>query len=199
ISCVNNLKQIGLFTYIYTDDNDDFFPKLNGEIGNWVRYLQRYTIMNDPGADAMNAELERHSSYFYCPNSQLKPKNVGGVDLKGSCWNPGYGSFTAGPMQKTSSAGYTITNWKNSQTSNPSGSILICDSNDANDSTELTPYGHYYILCGSGKQWFGARHGEKVNAVHVDGSVSTYSGALLRSRLGAQHASLPINSDCIGD
>ena len=136
ISCVNNLKQIGLFTYIYTDDNDDFFPKLNGEIGNWVRYLQRYTIMNDPGADAMNAELERHSSYFYCPNSQLKPKNVGGVDLKGSCWNPGYGSFTAGPMQKTSSAGYTITNWKNSQTSNPSGSILICDSNDANDRSE---------------------------------------------------------------
>jgi prepilin-type N-terminal cleavage/methylation domain-containing protein/prepilin-type processing-associated H-X9-DG protein len=36
ISCLNNLKQMTLFTQIYTDDNNDFFPTaLATTYGNW--------------------------------------------------------------------------------------------------------------------------------------------------------------------
>lgn len=198
-SCLNKLKQIGLYTMLYTDENDDNFPKLNGEIGNWVRYLQRYSIQSNPTADTMNAECENRSSIWYCPEVELKTWTSGSVTLHGSCWNPGYGSFTVGPLQQTSKAGYTITNCKAGQTSCPSSSIMYSDSNDASSESELTPYGHYYILLGSGKQWFGNRHNGKTNAVHVDGSVSSYNGIWLRSLLGAasKHSLVPINSDCI--
>jgi len=198
-SCLNKLKQIGIYTMLYTDDNEDYYPKLNGEIGNWVRYLQRYVTQHNPTADTMNAEMEKRSSIFYCPDVELKEKTVGSVVLHGSCWNPGYGSFTVGPLQKTSKAGYTILNWKSGQTSCPSASILFADSSDGDTSAELNKYGHYYILLGSGKQWFGNRHSNQTNAVHVDGSASSYNGVWLRTLLGAaaKHSLVPINSDCI--
>lgn len=199
-SCVNNLKQIAQYTIVYAGDNQEYFPELNNSVGTWPRVLQKAVIYGTSGtADAMNAEFERQNSLFYCPNVKLKPKTIGSVELKGSVWNPGYGALTIGPLAKTSSAGYTTSNWKMGRTSNPSGSILYADSNDAVDSTTLTPNGHYYIQCGSGKLWFAPRHTEKVNVAHVDGSVAAYKGVYLNGRLGGLHAKLPINSDCIDD
>ena len=201
-SCVNNLKQIGHYTFIYASDNQEHFPELNNNIGTWPRVLQKTVIYGASAtADQMNADFEKQNCLFYCPNVKLKEKTIGGVTLKGSCWNPGYGAFTIGPLAKTSKAGYTTSNWKMGRTSNPSSSILYADSNDGDTSATLNNYGHYYILLGSGKAWFGARHTEKVNVAHVDGSVGNEKGTYLNSRLGASsyYNKVPLNSDCIDD
>ena len=199
-SCVNNLKQIGHYTFIYAGDNQEHFPELNNSIGTWPRVLQKTVIYGTSAtADQMNADFEKQNCLFYCPNVKPKEKTIGGVTLKGSCWNPGYGAFTIGPLAKTSKAGYTTSNWKMGRTSNPSSSILYADSNDGDASSVQTPNGHYYINVASGKQWFGIRHTGKTNVAHVDGSVTNYDGLYLVSRLGGLKDKVPLNSDCIDD
>jgi len=59
ISCLNNLKQVGLFLQLYTDDNKDTFPACRGmkpALGNndwWANYLGQYAAGN--------------SNLFHCP------------------------------------------------------------------------------------------------------------------------------------
>ena len=33
-SCLNNVKQLGLSFFLYTDDNEDYFPPINGPVAN---------------------------------------------------------------------------------------------------------------------------------------------------------------------
>ena len=59
ISCLNNLKQVGLFVQLYTDDSGDLFPAcraLQPALGMddwWGNYLSRYSAGN--------------SNLFHCP------------------------------------------------------------------------------------------------------------------------------------
>ena len=59
ISCLNNLKQIGLFLQLYTDDSNDIFPACRGQqpaLGVndwWGNYLGKYSAGN--------------SNLFHCP------------------------------------------------------------------------------------------------------------------------------------
>ena len=63
ITCLNNLKQVGLFMQLYTDDYQDIFPPHHGQNpalgGNydwWVYYLDKYTAGN--------------SNLLHCPTLQ---------------------------------------------------------------------------------------------------------------------------------
>src|SRR2546430_1373676 len=43
ISCINNLRQLGLSLHMYADDNDGFFPVRGGSVSNrWPAQLQEY-------------------------------------------------------------------------------------------------------------------------------------------------------------
>ena len=60
ISCLNNLKQVGLFVQLYTDDSQDVFPACRGQdpslpaMNNWWgNYLGKYSAGN--------------SNLFHCP------------------------------------------------------------------------------------------------------------------------------------
>ena len=59
ISCLNNLKQVGLFLQLYTDDSNDTFPACRGQqpaLGIddwWGNYLGKYSAGN--------------SNLFHCP------------------------------------------------------------------------------------------------------------------------------------
>jgi len=59
ISCLNNLRQVGLFLQLYTDDSNDIFPACRGQnpaLGMddwWGNYLGKYSAGN--------------SNLFHCP------------------------------------------------------------------------------------------------------------------------------------
>ena len=96
IQCLNNLKQIGLFTQLYTDDSLDFFPGHRDMEPNifapqddwWGNYLGKYCAGN--------------SNLFHCPVLQGK-RNVFEPDFTWSWETPdssepgsrvGYGANT---------------------------------------------------------------------------------------------------------
>jgi len=59
-SCVNNLKQIGLAVFMYTQDNNEFFPKAHSAdtytwIGGLLRYCNdNYKLFNCPSGNRSN-------------------------------------------------------------------------------------------------------------------------------------------------
>src|SRR5690349_12294119 len=71
ISCINNLKQLGIATYLYAQDNEDAFP-MSAEQGNsWVASLQ-------PHAGSTNIyrcpkDANRTRPYSYAMNDFLLP------------------------------------------------------------------------------------------------------------------------------
>ncbi len=63
ISCVNNLKQLGLSTTMYVDDNEGFFPARGGTISNrWPAQLQEYY---------------KELKLLHCPTDLPAPVNFG--------------------------------------------------------------------------------------------------------------------------
>jgi len=80
ISCLNNLKQVGLFFQLYTDDNTDLFPPCRGLSPPgvapaddwWGTYLGKYSAAN--------------SNLFHCPVLQ-GTRNVYEPNFKWS-WRP---------------------------------------------------------------------------------------------------------------
>jgi prepilin-type processing-associated H-X9-DG protein len=80
IKCLSNLKQVGLATLMYANDNNDFVP-IHPVAGNWLWDVNRKT------ADAMTAAGARRQ-ILYCPGLAASIKDI---DL---WWEKGGGSST---------------------------------------------------------------------------------------------------------
>lgn len=70
ISCVNNMKQLGLVGNLYADDNDEFFPSNTYDTYfKWVHLVHPYLDGTTPGAGVALKE----NSVFNCPASTFRP------------------------------------------------------------------------------------------------------------------------------
>ena len=64
ISCLNNLRQLGIFMQLYTDDNNDFFPAHRNALqpaGNGNKYL------TDWWGTCIFGYSQNNSNLFHCP------------------------------------------------------------------------------------------------------------------------------------
>jgi len=89
IKCLNNLKQLGTWSNMYSTDYDDFLLLAGGNLslsdpagfsGSWIALLQR----NYAGKSASTAtELEQESPWkgtpFYCPDNTYTINKSGGL------------------------------------------------------------------------------------------------------------------------
>jgi prepilin-type N-terminal cleavage/methylation domain-containing protein/prepilin-type processing-associated H-X9-DG protein len=96
--CKNNLKQMGVATYLYVDDNDDFLPFAWGmlhdaNINNFQALLVPYIMRDHFEAGGDTAESDFAKNVFACPtrlreNHYRNDKEFNGV---GNPWKISYG------------------------------------------------------------------------------------------------------------
>ncbi|MBI4023778.1 MAG: DUF1559 domain-containing protein [Verrucomicrobia bacterium] len=74
ISCMNNLKQLGVAFFLYAQDNNDFLPP-NKEGGwatatTWCRYVSPYLGKKESDALGALSPLSSYPGYLACPSAK---------------------------------------------------------------------------------------------------------------------------------
>jgi prepilin-type N-terminal cleavage/methylation domain-containing protein/prepilin-type processing-associated H-X9-DG protein len=127
ISCVSNLKQIGLAIVLYSDDYDDYMPQAWTDDGlSWqdrlVPYLRRMGLITSTG----EYEFRRTAKVFSCPSSKLNYIHITG-DPNGATY--GYRSYGVS-VEFMTSTGFSHTLYRMSSVGTPSDKALVFDYND---------------------------------------------------------------------
>ena len=78
ISCLNNLKQIGLASQLYANDHDDALPRSSHEHLSWVGSLVPYGVTN---VYRCPKDLNTVRRYSYAINDFLLPEANGQPDF----------------------------------------------------------------------------------------------------------------------
>jgi prepilin-type N-terminal cleavage/methylation domain-containing protein/prepilin-type processing-associated H-X9-DG protein len=79
ITCVNDLKQLGLSVVMYADDHDGYYPMRGG---NWQGDLKSLAAKQATGAGSNYWPLQLQPYYhetkvLYCPSDVAEPENFG--------------------------------------------------------------------------------------------------------------------------
>ncbi len=178
VSCVNNLKNVGLMFTSYADDFDDYFPSpsvpkgdgLSGSGSNWGDGLKWATRLS-----AYNAKQNRFRN-LSCPALPYQGM-VGGIYENDQVFgmNPnltgGWGTSKLVKRGKITRISYTYNNLPNSK--NASDTVIVADSLHVSSKVQ-------FIYVGASDAEVHLRHAEAANCLMLDGSVSSRNEAVLR-------------------
>jgi prepilin-type N-terminal cleavage/methylation domain-containing protein len=153
ISCLNNLRQLGIFMQLYTDSNNDTFPGTraytwftpqNGSANPLDNWWGQYIFPNNG-----NITNNTANTVFRCPailSTEYLPNGTPwswafNSDLVGYGFNTYFlGAFPQPNTIDNVFAGgfnYTPNTWfKRSGVTHPADTLLVCDSNPKSDGTD---------------------------------------------------------------
>jgi prepilin-type N-terminal cleavage/methylation domain-containing protein/prepilin-type processing-associated H-X9-DG protein len=130
ISCVSNLKQLGLAITLYADDYDSYLPQAATEFpGNlsWQDRLVKYLRQITGVITGSDYEFRRTQKVFQCPSSPLDFIKI----TSGSPDTWGYASYGVSIEFMTSEAQCTPNKlYRMSSVDQPSDKALVFDYND---------------------------------------------------------------------
>jgi prepilin-type N-terminal cleavage/methylation domain-containing protein/prepilin-type processing-associated H-X9-DG protein len=155
-ACLSNVKQIGVATRMYADDNSDALPRSAHQGASWVATLQPYC----GGTNLWRCPRdERNRLYSYALNDYLLPPSIGG----------------AGDYSKTAQVPSPVqTFW-----------LSECQTNYvSNDHFHFTPWNDgAYAPESFASQVAVQRHLASANYLYVDGHAQLLKWSLVRSEL----------------
>ena len=179
ISCISNLKQVGLAAAMYQDTHNGHYPQYNINFKTfWPYLLATYTktasVFLCPSHTRNKARLD-----YYLGNS--KPSDI--AKIKG-WYNP---SYTSNYYYITGTEGAGAVSCKNSKIPQPSQTLFLVDAvAGAPNSTTTNGWG-YYI----GRSWLTTsignvtgRHSNKANVLWTDAHVSAEATSKIFSTAG---------------
>ncbi len=164
ISCINNLKQLGLAIFSYATENDEYLPpSLNQAEANrmWPDYIKEHAgygrtwtlFANDKGSSSIFRCAERHPTlWFGYPDFSINSDIFPHIKADGTV-NP---AWTAGPIPAAE---------KLSRLSSLENTLFLADRRDGYTAVDYRartdPYFQYYSI--------EFRHGTSVNVLYGDG------------------------------
>ncbi len=173
--CMSNLKQIGTAFYMYINDYGEYFPPFI-TANNWDAYnayWHRLLVLNAYIGSKTDAKWWK---FFRCPSSPNKPGS-GTYDIPGWYYryiSYGYNYYNIGCSLRAS-GGLNSPPAKLSQIKNPSATVLLVDSIEANNAG-ISQYAGYFVStddAGTGDRGRPhPRHSGACNVLWVDGHVS---------------------------
>jgi len=144
ISCLNNLKQVGIFLQLYTEDSSDVFPVCRGQqpaLGMndwWGNYLDHYSAGN---SNLFHCPVLQSIRSQYTPNFTWSWNSTG--DPNNSAPKPGdrigyaanvffmfYPAPSVQPAQTVSFGGFSFSSgyhFKRTSIRTPTDCMMICD------------------------------------------------------------------------
>jgi prepilin-type processing-associated H-X9-DG protein len=126
ISCVSNLKQLGLAITLYADDYDSYMPQADTLDGlSWQDRLVKYLKQINGIINVSDYEFRRNQHVFSCPSSNLNYISI----TPGSSDTYGYRSYGVS-LQFMTSAFSCQNLYKMSSVDQPSDKALVFDYND---------------------------------------------------------------------
>jgi prepilin-type N-terminal cleavage/methylation domain-containing protein/prepilin-type processing-associated H-X9-DG protein len=126
ISCVSNLKQIGLAVTLYSDDYDNYLPQAYTLDGlSWQDRLVKYLKQIQGVIGTSDYEWRRNQHVFFCPSSNLNYIHMG----PGNPDTYAYRSYGVS-LQFLTSASDTTTLYRMGAVDQPSDKALVFDYND---------------------------------------------------------------------
>jgi prepilin-type N-terminal cleavage/methylation domain-containing protein/prepilin-type processing-associated H-X9-DG protein len=182
IACLNNLKQVGLFMQLYTDENKDVFPAHRDALGLFNSYDWWGPQIVTYGGGASNL--------FMCPAIKGTQKLPNGQpwDWAFDRDKVGYGYNSMFLGLDTSHANPTIQplgayqfigtrNFKRTSVKKPTENLMICDAEPEANGSSTNVYwssSRWWPLAGEhvGSTYSGvsmSRHSQRGNVVFVDG------------------------------
>lgn len=158
MSCMNNLKQLGLAFTMYLNDNEGCFPPWTA---SWW----------DGGAKGWDWKLSElyfngKDNMFYCPANKRLMADWWSTDY-------GYNYFNIGGSYRCGGSWYTSAT--SAQIANPAQTILLVDGKDQDVPGRgyCVVYDYNGLAAGGGRAE--VRHGANVNVCWADGHVSSVS------------------------
>ena len=180
--CVSNLRQLGLATQMYWDENDDRAFRYKGSATNgghiyWFGWIENWAAGSvgerkfDPALGALSPYLQGRGVEL-CPS--LNYFGTFRMRASGATYGYGYNFYLSAPLSQPPVA--------LSRVSNPSDTVLLADAAQVNDfddpgSPENPLLEEFYYVDADSFGYPNAhfRHDRRANAVFCDGHVATES------------------------
>jgi prepilin-type N-terminal cleavage/methylation domain-containing protein/prepilin-type processing-associated H-X9-DG protein len=174
ISCVSNLKQLGLAITLYADDYDNYMPQAYTLDGlSWQDRLVKYLKQIQGVIGTADYEWRRNQHVFFCPASNLNFIHMG----PGNPDTYAYRSYGVS-LEFMPSAETCVKLYRMSSVDQPSDKALVFDYNDLKPGSGSGTPSDVNTVDGSVAQLTGRiipRHNKKsvVNVLWVDSHVES--------------------------